>query len=94
MVEISSVKALNYKVSRISESFYNFKCLFVHILCRKILGNTAVVGVRKLGSIVLLVKEIIHIHIVDIPLDILEIYIVLLCVFFFLFFLFFLLFLF
>ena len=69
MVDITPIKTLDHKVPWESEILAYFKSFLVDVLRSEVFSDAAVVCVTQLCLIVLVVKQIVYVHIVDVPLN-------------------------
>ena len=77
MVDVAAVEALDDELAGEAEVVANGEGLLINVLRREVLRNTAVVRVRELDFVVFMVKEIVHINIVDVALNVFEVDVIL-----------------
>jgi hypothetical protein len=68
MINVAPVQAFDYELTRESKIFAHFQSLLVNILRRKIFRNTAVIRVTQFRLVILIVKQVVHVDIVNIAL--------------------------
>ena len=73
MVDIAAIETFDHEVAREAEILAHFYRLLVQYLTRKILRYAAVVYVTKLVPVVLVVEQVIHVHVVYIAWDVLQV---------------------
>ena len=76
MVDVAPVEALYQELPREAEVLANLERLFVDVFGGKVLGNAAVVGVAQFDFVVLMVEQVVHIYVVNVSLDILQVQII------------------
>jgi hypothetical protein len=73
VVDVASVEALDDELAREAEVLTNRESLLVDILSGEVFGDAAVVGVTQLDLVILVVEQVVHVNIVDIALDVLQV---------------------
>lgn len=73
MVNVSPIEALDEELSGEPKVFTNQKGLLVNVLCRKVFGDAAVVGVAEFDLVILVIEQIVHVYIVHIALNVFEV---------------------
>lgn len=73
MIYVSPVEALYQELPWEPEVLANLQSLFINVFGRKIFSDTAVISVAQLNFIVFMVEQVVHIHIVDVALNVLQV---------------------
>ena len=76
MIDVASVEAFDHEVSWKSKVLADFERLLVDVLRGEVLRDAAVVRIAQLCFVVLVVKQIVHIHIVNVALYAAKIYVI------------------
>ena len=76
MVDVAPVEALDHEMPWKSKVFTHFERLLVDVLRGEVLRDAAVVRIAQLCLVVLVVKQIVHIHIVNVALYAAKIYVI------------------
>lgn len=82
MVDIAPIQTLNHKLSWIPKVFAHFEGFFIDVLGREVLSDAAVVSVAQFGLVDAIIKQIVHIHVVNIALYLLVLLIAMLLIVF------------
>ena len=77
MVDVATIQAFDHELTREPKVVANLQGLLVDVLRRKVFRDATVVGVAQLYLVVLVVEEVVHVHIVHIALDVLQVDVVL-----------------
>lgn len=73
MIYVSPVEALDQELPWESEVFANLQSLFIYVFGGKVFSDAAVISVTELNFIVFMVKQVVHINIVDVSLYVLQV---------------------
>lgn len=73
MVDVAAVEALYQELPGEAEVFADRQRLFVDVLGGKVFRDAAVIGVAQFDFIIFVVKQVIHVYVVHVTLNVFQI---------------------
>jgi hypothetical protein len=75
MVDVASIETFDNELTREAEILTDLESFFINILGGEVFCDAAIIGIAELYLVFFVVKEIVYIHIVNVPLNTLKIHI-------------------
>jgi hypothetical protein len=77
VINVSSVEALDHKGSGKAKVFTNFERFFVNVLCCKVFCHATVVSIAKFVLVYAIIKQVVHVDVVYVALNLIHVYVLL-----------------